>query len=120
MCAKVLRNMVIRANCTCECVENGAKAVEVLKSMEAGTCTYHFVLMDLRMPVMDGFEATRIAKKELLLDRLPFVAVSAEMGFDTRLMCEAVGFDGTSSKPMTFEILKALIKEHAMPALMHA
>ena len=81
VCIKVLRNMLTRLGCTCDDAENGVIAVEKLKTRGS---EYSMVFMDLRMPCMDGFEATRIAKKVLMLDALPIVAVTAETSFDAR------------------------------------
>ncbi|KAJ1451324.1 CheY-like superfamily, partial [Pelagophyceae sp. CCMP2097] len=69
---------------------------------------YDLVLMDLRMPVMDGFEATRIAKQKLLI-RIPIVAVTAESGFETQERCVRVGFDDFATKPIRLPTLLELL-----------
>ena len=68
------------------------------------------VLMDLRMPVMDGFEATK-AIKEMKLP-LPVVALTADEGFDTRNRCFAIGFDDFATKPLHHEELARIIEKH--------
>ncbi|KAJ1456806.1 CheY-like superfamily, partial [Pelagophyceae sp. CCMP2097] len=71
---------------------------------------YDLVLMDLRMPVMDGFEATRIAKTKLLV-QAPVVAVTAESGFSTREKCAECGFDDVTTKPLKLHDLVQLLEK---------
>ncbi|KAJ1449289.1 hypothetical protein M885DRAFT_100335 [Pelagophyceae sp. CCMP2097] len=108
LCAKVLAQMLKRAGCTSRVVGDGAQAVAVL---EASASDYDLVLMDLRMPVMDGFEATRIAKQRLGVS-LPIVAVTAETGFSMRDECSSCGFDDVRPKPLKLPALLALLEEH--------
>ncbi|KAJ1458118.1 hypothetical protein M885DRAFT_514217, partial [Pelagophyceae sp. CCMP2097] len=108
LCAKVLAKMLSRAGCTSRVVGDGAQGVAAL---EAGASDYDLVLMDLRMPVMDGFEATRIAKQRLGVS-LPIVGVTAESGFDTRELCEESGFDGVTPKPVKLATIVELLQKH--------
>ena len=58
-------------------VENGKKAIDILeKSREE----FKLVLLDMNMPVMDGYEALSIMKRRKWLDRLPVIVISAEIG----------------------------------------
>ena len=52
------------------------------------------VLMDLRMPVMDGLEATKLIKGQLNMKYLPVVALTGEMSADIRKECNEIGFEG--------------------------
>lgn len=70
------------------------------------------VLMDLRMPVMDGFEATKAIKEMAMTRPLPVVALTADEGFDTRDRCFSIGFDDFATKPMRYEELARLIQKH--------
>jgi CheY-like chemotaxis protein len=100
--------MLARAGCTADVVGDGAQAVALL---EVAALDYDLVLMDLRMPVMDGFEATRIAKEKLLL-KAPVVAVTAESGFSTREKCVECGFDDVASKALKLNDLVSLLEKH--------
>lgn len=109
MCAMVLTMMLKKVGCSCDHAQDGAEAVEMLKNAEVGL--YSFVLMDLRMPVMDGFEATTILKSKLKLT-LPIVALTAEGGAATRERCVEVGFDDFAAKPLKHDALVALLAKH--------
>jgi len=71
---------------------------------------YSMILMDLRMPVMDGFEATRIIKETYFLETV--VALTADDSFDVREKCEAIGFDDFATKPLGWEELASLLEKH--------
>ena len=58
-------------------VENGKKAIDVLEEHRE---QFKLVLLDMNMPVMDGFEVLSIMKRRKWLDRLPVIVISAEIG----------------------------------------
>ncbi len=90
--------------------EDGAEAVEICKNNPKITK----VLMDLKMPVMDGFEATRVIKT--FRPELPIIALTAyAMSGDERKAREA-GCDDYLSKPVSRkQLLKALSKFESQP-----
>jgi CheY-like chemotaxis protein len=73
------------------------------------------VLMDVQMPVMDGFEATRrIRAWERETGRtkvLPIVAMTANAFESDRMECMAAGMNAFMSKPFNFDDLGSLLKE---------
>ena len=71
---------------------NGAEAVEMVEKS-----TYSLVLMDLQMPVMDGYEATKTIRKKG--HTLPIIAITASAMFDKSLKLNDAGLDGMISKP---------------------
>jgi len=77
-----------------DAVANGAEA---LKAVETGR--YHLVLMDCRMPVMDGFEATRQIRASGH-PRIPIVAVTADGMPADRDRCLNAGMDDHLAKPV--------------------
>lgn len=83
--------------------ENGKDALDRLKNVNVD-----LILMDLRMPVMDGYEAATIIKKDEKLKNIPLIALTASvMGKDLEKV-EKYGFDGYLRKPV---ILDDLIEE---------
>jgi CheY-like chemotaxis protein/HPt (histidine-containing phosphotransfer) domain-containing protein len=82
-------------------VDAAADGQEALQAL-AGT-VYDLVLMDARMPVMDGFEATRVIRdpeSRVLNHRIPVIAMTADaMGRD-RDRCRQAGMDDYLSKPV--------------------
>lgn len=109
MCAMVLIMMLKKLGCSTDHVMNGVEALERLEGSEPGL--YSIVLMDLRMPVMDGFEATDVIKNKLKLT-VPVVALTAEDGLATRDKCKSTGFDDFAAKPLKHDALAALLKKH--------
>jgi CheY-like chemotaxis protein len=107
-CAKMLCMTLRKFNCSSKWVENGQLAVDILRTSAPGT--YDLILMDLRMPVMDGLEATKIIKSELNI-QTPLVALTGDYNEETRDECEKLGFDAFQGKPMKRDILKGIIKQ---------
>jgi len=114
VCAKMMGLHLRKLQCSCTIAENGRVAVDLLRGAARGLFT--LVLMDLRMPVMDGFEACGIIKRELDLAALPVVAVSGETGLDAATLRASSGFDGFLSKPVkqqqVKEVLEAFCNTH--------
>ncbi len=86
-----------------ELAENGQLALEKLKDNQ-----YDLILMDLQMPVMDGFTATQIIRNELKLN-LPIVACSAHSLVGEREKCIEKGMNEYISKPYTEKTLLSVL-----------
>ncbi|KAL9185560.1 hypothetical protein ACHAXT_003337 [Thalassiosira profunda] len=95
-----------KLNCTSHRAENGEVAIEMLRS--APHKMYALVLMDLRMPVMDGFEATKVIKSSNAKD-VPVVALTGETSEENRRRCDEIGFDDYKTKPLKRPQLKELL-----------
>lgn len=75
---------------------------------------FDLILMDIRMPVMDGIEATRrIRALESAASAVPIVAVTANPQDNVRHACEAAGMDGFLAKPLTRHGLEAVLSSVA-------
>ena len=78
--------------------ENGQEAVEMVRSHQPD-----IVFMDIRMPVMDGMEATKQILEEFGRDRLKIVAISASALAHQQERYSEVGFDAFIAKPFLSE-----------------
>lgn len=88
--------------------ENGAKAVDMVESVEENA--YYAVLMDIRMPVMDGLTATRkIRELPNRRGTLPILAMSANAFEEDKLLAKQAGMNGYLVKPVCVdELFQAL------------
>jgi CheY-like chemotaxis protein len=92
-------------------VTNGKEVLEIMKHQ-----VFDLVLMDIRMPEMDGLEATaEIRAREQAGRRIPIVAVTADAGAGLRKYYLAAGFNEYLSKPIQPESLYALIERLVYP-----
>ena len=85
--------------------ENGIQALEMLRQKE-----YDLVFMDVQMPEMDGFEATRQIRSTLGSEVL-IVAMTAEATKEDRDKCLSVGMNAYLSKPINREHLFAVLQQ---------
>jgi PAS domain S-box-containing protein len=107
-CAKMLCRLLTQIKCATKWAKDGKEAVDILREATPGT--YDLVLMDLRMPVMDGFEATKIIKGELGLT-IPVVALTGDENEETRKLGAEIGFDDFHGKPMKRDKILAVVKK---------
>ena len=91
--------------------ENGAIAVDKVRSSPAGR--YDLVLMDIQMPVMDGYTATqRIrALNDPARAAVPIVAMTANVFEEERKRAFDCGMNGFLSKPLVIEALIAVLRD---------
>ena len=85
---------------------DGQQAVQMLKARPAG---FAAVLMDVRMPVMDGLTATRLIRDDLGLTGLPIIALSAGVMAEEQEAARAAGMNGFLAKPLDLEQMVALL-----------
>ena len=90
-----------------DAVSNGQEAVDAVQ-MQA----YDLILMDVQMPVMDGFTAAVTIRHELGLYGLPIIAMTANAMASDREACLAAGMDDHIGKPFDLQALIALIQNH--------
>ncbi len=89
---------------------NGQEALDQLAAVAADY--YHVVFMDLQMPVMDGYEATRRLRADPRYLSLPLVAMTAHAMVEERERCQALGMSGHLSKPIEPEDLYAMLARY--------
>ncbi len=103
---EILLDMVMSFSFEGVAVDSGEKAMEALITAEMGE-TYDLVLLDLRMPGIDGVEtARRIAGEKRLRDRMPRIIMVTAFGTDeTRNAAKKVPIDGFLNKPVQPSLL---------------
>lgn len=91
---------------TVETVEDGLLAVEAMKSSK-----YDLIFMDMRMPNMDGLEATRkIRAMDNVSKGLPIIALTANAFDDDRNACFDSGMNDFMTKPVSAEELSEMVR----------
>ncbi len=113
--AEILTDLLEMEDVTSEWAENGRRAVEMFEGSAPG----HFsaILMDMRMPVMDGLAATRAIRA---LDRpdaatIPIIALTANAFEEDVRQCLRAGMNAHLSKPVEMDQLKAALRREASP-----
>ncbi len=89
------------------CADDGMEALKALESTR-----FDLVLMDLQMPNMDGYEATREIRSPLsaVLDHaVPIIAVTAHTRDEDRKKCHEAGMNGHLPKPLEYTVLESAI-----------
>jgi two-component system, cell cycle response regulator DivK len=84
--------------------ENGQVAVETAIREKPDV-----ILMDLTLPLMDGFAATKLIRQNEELKNVPIIAITAHQEVDFRSDAKASGFDAYVTKPIDVHWLKDLI-----------
>lgn len=84
--------------------ENGKVAVEL-----AASVLLDVILMDIMMPIMDGYEATLLIRQQEANIHTPIIALTASIMPDEMQKCLQVGFNDSISKPINRENLYRII-----------
>ena len=93
-----------------ECAENGEQGFQRVATSRPGY--YDLVLMDIQMPVMDGYEATRMIRRlrSKLLAEIPILAMTANVSVEDKRKAFEAGMDGYVEKPMNIDRLLTAIQ----------
>jgi len=99
------------SNIKIECVASGLEALDAIKGSPGG---YDLVFMDLQMPEMDGLDATRCirALPNPELEKLPIIAMTANVLKDDIDACKAAGMNDHIGKPISLNDLYRVLKEY--------
>ncbi len=101
---KVAEAMLKAAGCTVVSANNGQEA---LNELYAGGI--QLVLMDCQMPIMDGYEATRVWREQETERRIPIVALTANSSADNEVNCITAGMDAVLNKPFRRQQLEMVL-----------
>ncbi len=91
--------------------EDGAKSVECLKNSEPGT--YQLVLMDIQMPVMNGYQAVKAIRESGRkdLEEMPVIAMTADAFSSDIRKAQEAGMNGHIAKPIDINKLMEILKD---------
>ena len=108
---EIAAEIISYTNAEIETAENGKEAVELVKNNPQGY--FDMVLMDVQMPVMNGYEATAAIRK---LDRedvgtLPIIACTANAFVDDIKAAKKIGMNGHLAKPIDFKELMRIMNK---------
>lgn len=99
-------NLLKKIGITCEVAENGKEALEIIGKKE-----FDLVFMDVRMPIMNGYEATEAirARTDQVAD-IPILALTGEATKSDVARCLDVGMNLHLSKPVRLAMLVESIR----------
>jgi CheY-like chemotaxis protein len=94
--------------------DNGQKAVEGLRKKALEGRPYHVVLMDVQMPVLDGYEATKLLRNDSLesVRKILVIAMTASAIQGDREKCLAAGMNDYLAKPVKQDVLKRKLETY--------
>lgn len=99
---RFLRNL----NTEVDMVEDGKEAVNITSRKQ-----YDLIFMDCQMPIMDGFQATRLIRRTQLNQKTPIIALTGLESEDERHACLQSGMNDFISKPFTQEQLQNALRQ---------
>ncbi|GAB3760398.1 response regulator [Spirosoma pomorum] len=103
---KLILQVIKRLGYHVDLADNGQKAIDSLLSK-----SYDIVLMDIQMPIMDGYETTRQIRNQLQ-SSVPIIAMTAHALASEREECLKAGMNDFLSKPFQVDDLQRLIKKY--------
>ena len=108
--AEIAEVILERAGLKIERVEDGIQCVNRMMKMPAGT--YDMILMDIQMPQMDGYKATRVIRRLPDKDKacIPIIAMTANAFEEDKRKAIAAGMNGHIAKPIQVDKLLSTLK----------
>ena len=102
---EIARTILEEKGMTVDIAENGQRGVQMFSDSTSGF--YDLILMDIRMPLMDGYEATREirALKRADAKRVPILAFTADVFAESEQKCLEAGMNGHIGKPIDLKVM---------------
>lgn len=104
--AEILNELLKYEGAECVICENGKEVVETFEQTKPGE--YDMILMDIQMPIMNGYEATR--KIRSFDQSIPIIAMTANAFSEDIQHSLSVGMDAHISKPVDMQVLKSVVQ----------
>ncbi|KAI9827133.1 MAG: hypothetical protein M1819_007024 [Sarea resinae] len=113
---KIAISFVKKLGFKCDAYSDGQQAVEALRkrAAEGPDHAYHLVLMDVQMPTLDGYEATKLIRKDEnpAVRRVLVIAMTASAIRGDREKCIESGMNNYLAKPVRAQVLKDMIESY--------
>ncbi|KAK5138047.1 hypothetical protein LTR08_005845 [Meristemomyces frigidus] len=111
---KIAINFVKKLGFKCEAFGDGQQAVDALERASASSSPFHVVLMDVQMPVLDGYNATREIRKSTdpLIRDILVIAMTASAIRGDREKCLEAGMNNYLAKPVRADTLKQMLESY--------
>ena len=110
---RLLSQILRKQQAQVDIAENGLIAIEMFERMIDGPSQYDVILMDMQMPIMDGYDAT--AKLREIGCSVPIIALTAHAMTGQREKCLAIGCNDFATKPIQRATLLRTIAQHLQP-----
>lgn len=111
---KIAVSFVQKLGFKSEAYSDGKQAVDALRRRSKEGVPFHLVLMDVQMPVLDGYEATRTIRKDEdpAVRGVLVIAMTASAIRGDREKCLEAGMNNYLAKPVRAAVLKAMLEEY--------
>ena len=111
---KIAISFVTRLGFKCEAFGDGLQAVEALRQKSREGTPYHLVLMDVQMPVLDGYDATSLIRKDVdpVVRTVLIIAMTASAIRGDREKCLEAGMNNYLAKPVRAAVLKSMLEDY--------
>ena len=108
--AEILKELLDIEGAKCQICENGEKVVEAFEKSQPGE--YDMILMDIQMPVMNGYEATKAIRnsKHPMAKTIPIIAMTANAFSEDIQKSFSAGMNAHVSKPVEMKVLGKAIQ----------
>jgi CheY-like chemotaxis protein len=108
---QVAQEMLSQEGALIAIADNGQLGVDAVAQAQDAKQPFDAVLMDIQMPVMDGYAATRVLREDMHLSHLPIIAMTANAMASDRDACLAAGMNAHVGKPFNLaQLIELLLK----------
>lgn len=111
---KIAVSFVKRLGIASEAYSDGQQAVDALRLKSKEGSPFHLVLMDVQMPVLDGYDATRLIRKDNdpAVRGVLIIAMTASAIRGDREKCLQAGMNNYLAKPVRAAVLKTMLEDY--------
>lgn len=111
---KIAVSFVTKMGIKCEAFGDGLQAVEALRRKSKAHQPFHLVLMDVQMPILDGYDATRLIRKDddPAVRGVLVIAMTASAIRGDREKCLQAGMNNYLAKPVRAAVLRSMLENY--------